>query len=248
MSKNTSNKIYCLMLLIILICILFTSCRLSAKMPETVEINGIMYKAAISASLYPLTEVADKEPDMKHRGIAYYMYTDGKYDCYIAYDYNGEPNIYFSDSQYDEAVLYYTSSENFTYYCKFGNIHDEHNNNYHVIHNVNSELFEKLLSYASEKSYNPFTVFKEVNDLEEIPVNNSDDWMKDEIHFYKESNDGAFTTSLGKTFYLLDDKLVLLYYYDFGDEDNPVMLIRRIPSEFNDPDIIINQSFGELYE
>ena len=70
--------------------------------------------------------------------------------------------------------MYYTSSENFTYYCKFGNIHDEHNNNYHVIHNVNSELFEKLLSYASEKSYNPFTVFKEVNDLEEIPVNNSD--------------------------------------------------------------------------
>ena len=60
MSKNTSNKIYCLMPLIILICILFTSCRLSAKMPETVEINGIMYKAAISASLYPLTEVADK--------------------------------------------------------------------------------------------------------------------------------------------------------------------------------------------
>ena len=69
--------------------------------------------------------------------------------------------------------------------------------------------------------------------LKKVPITNPDDWMADEIHFYKESKDGAFTTSRAYTFIIYENKLCFLYQYDFRDEDAPVMAIRDIPKELS---------------
>ena len=58
--------------------------------------------------------------------------------------------------------------------------------------------------------------------------------MADEIHFYKESKDGAFSTSQGYTFILHENNLYSLYQYDFGDDEKPVMLVRDVPTEISD--------------
>lgn len=34
-------------------------------------------------------------------------------------------------------------------------------------------------------------------------------------------------TSKGYTFIIVDDRLCLLYQYDFGDENNPIMLVQE---------------------
>lgn len=41
-------------------------------------------------------------------------------------------------------------------------------------------------------------------------------------------------TSKGYTFIIVDDRLCLLYQYDFGDENNPIMLVQVIPEDLNE--------------
>lgn len=231
---------------IVVICLLLPSCRFINPMQETVEINGKEYKLAFTARLYPTEDMVGSDTDVKINGRSYILYQDGEYDCYVSYDNNAEPNIYFNVDQYDEAVSYYTNSENYTYFCKLGNILEP--DNLHIIQNIDSGLFEKLLSFSHDNSYNPFTSFNDDDELIRIPVSDPDNWTDDEIHFYKESKDGAFSTLQGHTYILLDGKLALLYYYDFADSDKPVMLIREIPSDLNNPDLLINQEFGAFYE
>ena len=44
--------------------------------------------------LYPLDELVSGG-GVKVSGNLYYKYSQSSYDCYIAYDSNAEPNIYF---------------------------------------------------------------------------------------------------------------------------------------------------------
>ena len=67
-----------------------------------------------------------------------------------------------------------------------------------------------------------------------MPIPHPNNWTDDEIHFYKESKDGAFSTSKGYTFIMVDDRLCLLYQYDFGDENNPIILVREIPEDLSE--------------
>ena len=41
-------------------------------------------------------------------------------------------------------------------------------------------------------------------------------------------------TSKGYTFIIVDDRLCLLYQYDFGDENNTIMLVREIPEDLSE--------------
>lgn len=67
-----------------------------------------------------------------------------------------------------------------------------------------------------------------------MSVPNPSDCSADEIHFFKESKDGVFSTSKGYTFFLLEEKLFLLYQYDLSNITNPFMTVCEIPAEISD--------------
>ena len=115
-----------------------------------------------------------------------------------------------------------------------GNIHDENDQQINHLENIDHSIFDFLLEFSNDNEYNPFTSFNNEEGLIKIPIANSDDWMANEIHFYKESIDGAFSTSQGYTFILHENNLYLLYQYDFGDDEKPVMLVRDVPTEISD--------------
>ena len=209
----------------------FSACGFNRDVPDTVTIEGKEYKKAFVEELYPFSEPGD---GIRILGTRYSRYSKTPYDCYIAYDRNAEPNIFFLKEQFDEAKKFYSDHNNFNFFCLFGNIHDEDEQQIISLENIDGSMFNSLLEFSAENNYNPFTSFNNEENLKKIPVADSDDWMADEIHFYKESKDGAFSTSRGYTFVLFDNKLHLLYEYDFSDENAIKMVVRDIPSEIGD--------------
>ena len=226
-------KNYIVLFLSLILVLCFSSCALNLNMPDTVTIEGKEYKKAFVGELYPFDETASND-GVKVSGNLYCKYSQTPYDCYIAYDRDAEPNVYFEVEKFDEAKLYYSDSNNFNFFCLMGNIHDE--NDQQIIHleNINHATFDSLLEFSKNNDYNPFTSFNNEEDLIKIPIADPDDWMADEIHYYKESKDGAFITSKGYTFILHENKLYVLYQYDFGNDEVPVMLVRAVPSEVGD--------------
>ena len=225
------KRIFFIPLLILVLC--FSSCSLNLDKPDTVTIEGKEYKKAFVGELYPFDEF-DSDDGVTVSGNLYYKHSQTAYDCYIAYDRNAEPNIYFETEKFDEAWLYYCDSSNFNFFCLMGNIHDENDQQIINLENVDDSTFDSLLEFAKDNDYNPFTSFNNEEGLIKIPIANPDDWMADEIHFYKESKDGAFTTSQAYTFIVHENKLYFLYQYDFSDDNAPIMLVRHVPSEIGD--------------
>ena len=227
---NMKKICFILSLILILCC---CSCTINFNKPDTVTIEEREYKKAFIGELYPIDDVVSSE-DIKISGNSYYKCFKTQYDCYIAYDRNAEPNVYFSSEQFDEAFSFYNDASNFNFFCLLGNIHDENNQKILEIQEIDSLMFNRLFEYSAKNDYNPSTSFNSEDGLKKVPISNPDDWLSDEIHFYKESKDGAFSTSRGYTFILYENKLCLLYQYDFSDKKSPVMLIRYVPTEISD--------------
>ncbi len=225
------KHIFFVLSLILVLC--FSSCALNLDKPDIVTIQGKEYKKAFVGELYPFDEFVFND-SVKVSGELYYKYSQTPYDCYIAYDRNAEPNVYFAKDKFDEVMLYYSDSNNFKFFCLTGNIHDENDQQVFNLEDINYEMFHSLLEFSKVNDYNPFTSFNNEEGLIKIPIADPDDWMVDEIHFYKESKDGAFTTLKAYTFILHENKLYFLYQYDFSDDEAPVMLVRDVPSEAGD--------------
>ena len=136
--------------------------------------------------------------------------------------------------RFEDAVSYYKNAENFKFFCLLGNIHDENDQQILEIKEIDSLMLDQLLEFSKDNDYNPFTSFYKEEGIITVSMPDPNDWMADEIHFYKESKDGAFSTSKAYTFILYEDKLCFLYQYDFTDEKSPVMLIRYVPTEIGD--------------
>ena len=215
-----------------LILILCCSCTINVNEPDTVTIEEKEYKKAFIGELYPIEDVVSNE-GIKISGNSYYKSFKTQYDCYISYDRNAEPNVYFSSEQFDEAFSFYNDASNFNFFCLLGNIHDENDQKILEIQEIDSLMFNSLIEYSAKNDYNPFSSNNE-DGLKKVPILNLDDWLSNEIHIYKESKDGAFSTSNGYTFIMVDDRLCLLYRYDFGDENNPIMLVREIPEDLSE--------------
>lgn len=226
-------KKYILLFLSLILVLCFSSCALTLDKHDTVTIEGKEYKKAFVSELYPFDEFVPND-GVKVSGNLYYKYSQTPYDCYIAYDRNAEPNVYFEKEKFDEAKLYYSNSNNFKFFCLIGNIYDENDQQIINLENINYSMFNSLLEFSKDNDHNPFTSSNSEEGLKKVPVTDPDDWMADEIHFYKESKDGAFTTSKAYTFILHENRLCLLYQYDFSDDEAPVMLVRDIPSETSD--------------
>lgn len=229
-------KKYILVILPLMLILNFTSC-IKKDLPVNITIEGKEYQRAFIGELYPLYtgfRDADDKEGIRISGECYYKYQLKDFDCYIAYDDNAEPNVYFGSEQFDEAFSFYKDANNFNFFCLLGNIHDENDQQILDIKEIDSLMFDQLLEFSKDNHYNPFTSFNNEEGLVTVSIPNPNDWMAEEIHFYKESKDGAFSTSRGYTFILHENKLCFLYRYDFSDEKSPVMLIRDVPTEISD--------------
>ena len=225
------KKICFILSLILILCC--CSCTINFNKPDTVTIEEKEYKKAFIGELYPIEDVVSSE-GIKISGNSYYKFFKTQYDCYIAYDRNAEPNVYFSSEQFDEAFSFYNDASNFNFFCLLGNIHDENDQKILEIQEIDPLMFNRLLEYSAKNDYNPFTSFNNEDGIKKVPIPHPNNWKDDEIHFYKESKDGAFTTSQAYTFIVHKNKLYFLYQYDFSDDNAPIMLVRHIPSEIGD--------------
>lgn len=230
-------KKYILIILSVMLILNSASCTLKKDLPVNITIEGKEYQRSFIGELYPLDTSfpdADDKEGIRISGEYYYKYQLTDFDCYIAYDNNAEPNVYFESGRFEDAVSYYRNAENFKFFCLLGNIHDENDQQILEIKEIDSLMLDQLLEFSKDNDYNPFTSFNKEEGITNVSIPDPNDWMADEIHFYKESKDGAFSTLKAYTFILYEDKLCFLYQYDFTDEKSPVMLIRYVPTEISD--------------
>lgn len=235
MSGNMKKCVLLLMSVILVLC--FTSCAWQ-KLPDTVTIEEKEYKRAFIGELYPLFSYSwDDAPYTQGVLFAqksYYPYPQAAFDCYIANNTSGKSNVYFESTAFDKAVSYYKNPDNFHFYCMIGNMHDEDQRETFEIQDIDAAMFDRLIAYCAENAYNPLTSYNNENDLRKVPISTDGTYMDDEIRFYKESNEGAFASSKGYIFKLVDHQLYLLFHYSFKDKENPVMFIRDVPTDIGD--------------
>ena len=221
-----------------LILVFCTSCTALFALPDSVTIGNTEYRRAFVGTLYPtdhsfLSPVTAQSDAVMQE--TYYHYPPTVFDCRIAYDTDAEPNVYFANEQFDEAVSFYTDSENFRFFCMIGNIHSETDHQIFEIQDMNALMLERLAEYAAANDYSPFAPESKREYLIEVPFSPSENYTANEIRFYKESTDGAaFTACKGYCYVLHDNQLCLLYFYDFANADAPVMCLKAIPTEISD--------------
>ena len=147
----------------------FSSCAFNPEKPDSVIIEGKEYKRAFIGELYPIGDSKLISSGVKVSGNSYYRCSGTPYDCYIAYDRNAEPNIYFESEKFNEAVSFYDGSNNFNFFCLLGNIHDENDQQIFHLEKIDSSMFNSLLEFSKENDYNPFTSFNNEENLKKIP-------------------------------------------------------------------------------
>lgn len=237
-------RIICLifsMLLILCCC----SCTFIFDIPDTVTIEGKEYKIAFTDVLYPIYGVVS-DKGVKIFGSNYYRYSETPYDCYISYSHNAKPKVYFEASCFNEAISYYKDASNFNYFCILGNIHDESKRQMIELQEIDALMLDRLIEFADENEYAPFSFSSKENELKKVPIADASHWTAGEIHFFKESKDDAFSTSRGYTFVMLDERLCLLYQYDFSDENVPCMTVCEMPTDISDYFFTLTKELRQL--
>lgn len=233
------KKIFLIIPLILFITL--TSCGLRS-LPDSATIGSREYVRSSLSALYPV-DYPSSENEISLFGFSFYEYAVSPFDCLVAYDNEAEPTLYFATEKNEDAVSYYSDAGNYRYYCLFGNVQDENRQRIVEIAEVSHENFNCLIAFAAESSYNPFSAGSERNVIT-VPMPDIVNWTDNEIHFYKESKDDAFTTSRGYTFIINDEKLFLLYQYDFGSETAPTMKLIPVAQELSDYFISLARSLS----
>lgn len=207
---------------IVLCAFLFSLTACSADIPHTVTIDGVTYRDGFYGDLWPKDLIYESYAD-KVGENEFHRVNCKSYD-WVQCSKRGTENgvIYCAENQWEQAKAYYSDNNNFVYYCKIGD-------NYPLvdtISNMDSSKFDELMAFADKNGYKPFGSNKGVK-TRRMPVPNYP-----ELNFYKESNDGNFTSYKGYKFIALDGKLLLLYYYDshYGKSEEELVAV-DVPDE-----------------
>lgn len=231
------------MFIFLMIIVFCTSCTINNKppknnsvknvsstkvMPEIVTIEDKEYKLANEFNVFPVSQLL-RSNIINIEKTTYYKYPVTSFDCYITYDISGLPCIYFDIEKYDEAMSYYNNSSNYNFFCLLGNVYEDEPKQLLKLEKDYPEMLDKLIKFSKEKEYKLFGVNND--ELKEIPILDLNSFTKNEIHLYKRSIDEAFTTSKGYKYIEFENKLYLLYSYDF--KKNCMNLI-YIPTEISD--------------
>ena len=91
-------KKYILFIFAVILISCSSSCKFNHTLPDTVMIGNEEYRKLFLGELYPIDtnfQNAEDTEDIRICGKRYYKYLQTELDCYISYDNNAEPNIYF---------------------------------------------------------------------------------------------------------------------------------------------------------
>jgi len=199
--------------------------------PKTAEIEGVKYRTGFYGdSLYATENIT--YADFKD----YYMDGDNKFrrvtNCenydliLLATDgLNMNDMLYCAESQWEQARAYYSNRDNFTYYCRIGEI------NYNTgrepvtvaLPNTEHEKFDALMLFT-EKDGKDLLRFITNRNLRRMPLPDEDKTPR--LVFYRESNDGFFASRRDYSLYVIDNKLL----YDFYS-DNKELVTIDVPDE-----------------
>lgn len=203
-----------------------------------VTINGITYRRGFYDSLLYPDNITFQEGSNTVNGKVYHHVDFERFDC-VHREGGGSTagRLYCAEDQWKEAQAYYADSNNFLYYCSIG-VKNETKGTAPVvfeISDIDPEKYDSLMTFADKNRYKAFGAAN--RKTHRMPIPNSEE--SPVLSFYKESKDGLLSSIKGCTFYVVDDKLVLLYRYDYGHGKYKEMLVVDPPKK-------LNQYFVEL--
>lgn len=175
--------------------------------------EGTTYVTGFYGDLYPtnfsLTDEEFTYRDIRFRRLEHESFT--LYHADVGTYVSG--TLYCEKSQYAEAAAYYSDPDNFSYYCAIG-VNDPSSTV--ELTGVDPEKFDALLVFADQSEYLPFDFGDDrKSQTVELPIPDND--VTPRLFFYKDSKDQLFTT-VKNIYYILDNTLYLVYYYDYeGD-------------------------------
>ncbi|MBP3322164.1 MAG: hypothetical protein J6M12_07390 [Clostridia bacterium] len=134
--------------------------------------------------------------------------------------------IYCAEDQFEEACRYYADPENFNYYLVIRNVLTI------TLKDIDTQLFEELMLFASKNAYDPFDSFhnKQI-ETEEFPA--SEEYLEKEISFYKASKDDLFRLGRDYTFFIIEGELYLLYFYS-GNGEEETVIVSKVPETLSE--------------
>ena len=141
--------------------------------------------------------------------------------------------FFCAEDDWESALAYYNDILNWSYHISFGRgiyFGEDYNPEYRAVPAIHAEKFIQITDFSDEKAYDPFGLIPR-SDLIRIPLSNPDEIPA--IHFCRISSDGAMEIS-SRTFHYIDNRLLLLYRYDYGQGEDVELICTETPPELND--------------
>lgn len=205
--------------------------------PSEVTIDGVTYRRGFYDDLIHPVEITFQEGSYTVNDVEYRRVNYEQFD-YVHCKGGGTTLglLYCAEEQWEQAKAYYTDSDNFVYYCQIGVKDYTRVPVVTAIPDMDPEKLDALINFAAENRYDPFSSTKKV-ETRRLPIPDRDE--SPAVFFYKECKDGFLTSNNSRKFYVDDDKLVALYFYDYGHGEYEEMEVVDVPDE-------LSQYFVEL--
>lgn len=213
--------------------LVLSGCGLVTEGPETLQIDNKIYKTGFYGTLYPsgysLTEDTLQADDLTLVRIVH--------DTFELYHADVGPyvqgTIYCEESQYEQALAYYSDPRNYKYFCIFGvDLIGGTQARTMELPNVDTTMFDDLLSFANKSEYAPFDSWHN-SKVETVELPMPDDTVDIRMVFYKESNDGLFCSTQGTDYYIIDNSLYMVYQYDYGHGEYEKLIAVKVPENIS---------------
>jgi len=216
--------------LCVLLVLMLSSCAIASNaiVPITVTIDGVTYRDGFYGNLWP--EKLTYQDYVYEVGIWKFRRVDyDKYDwVHSAIGGTTSGVLYCAENQWEQAHEYYTDSSNFVFYCRIGAQYIDRDPVIAVIPDIDFQKFNELLDFADKNSYNPFVSNKDAK-TRRLPMPGRDE--SPELVFYCESNDGLFTSYRGNKFHIINNELLLVFFYDYGYGEYEELVAVDVPDK-----------------
>lgn len=216
---------------------------LAPEGPETLRIDDKIYKTGFYGTLFP-SEYSLTEDMLQANDLTLVRIAHDTFELYHAdVGRYAEGTIYCEESQYEQALVYYSDPENYIYFCILGvDMVDGTQARTVELPNVDTAMFDDLLSFTERSKYDPFNYWHNAN-VETVELPMPDNTADTRMVFYKESNDGLFCSTKGTDYYIIDNSLYMVYQYDYGYGEYEKLIAVKVPENISAYFVSFMESF-----
>lgn len=200
--------------------------------PEVLSSGGNSYKTGFYGTLFPseYKTAGEKLPigNLELKPIVHELFELYHADVgsYL------EGTIYCAEKDYESALAYYSDPVNYSYQCILGVDSDTQSKETVELRDVDTAMFEALLEFAEASDYDPFDIRHNAA-IERVELPMPDHQVDTRMVFYKESTDHLFRSGRGSEYYVLNDRLYLVYQYDFGHGEYEKLIAVEVPDDIS---------------